>query len=83
MNVPLFFIAYKYVGKQFAIISMTFLLASQVSGFLYGLIPGGIGFSLFGETNNVNEYMHDHYKIDTIVLKPNIFVNLTDPNDKN
>jgi uncharacterized membrane-anchored protein YitT (DUF2179 family) len=74
MNIPLFIIAYKFIGRKFAIISMSFLIVNQVCGFLFGLIPN-FHIDIFGKTENVYTYLHEKYQIDTIVLDLKIFPN--------
>jgi len=82
MNIPLFFLAYKKISKTFAWISIAFLLTNQLSGFCWGLIPN-LNLPLFGDTSNVNTYLHDHYGIDTIIFNPNITVTGSNWNDLN
>lgn len=49
-NVPLFIFAWFKVGKRFALLTLTFLVANSISGFCFDFIPGIEGWSLFGET---------------------------------
>ncbi|MDR3249538.1 MAG: hypothetical protein LBS95_00450 [Mycoplasmataceae bacterium] len=72
MNIPLFLLAYKKVGKHFAIISMSFLIVNQIYGFFWGMIPN-LSLNIFGETSNVNKFLSEHYGLDVITFNTNIF----------
>jgi len=71
MNIPLFIVAYKKISKSFAIISFVFVATDRLCGFGWSMIPN-MTLDIFGGTENINSYLHDHYRIDTIILSNNI-----------
>jgi uncharacterized membrane-anchored protein YitT (DUF2179 family) len=73
MNIPLFILAYKKVGKHFALISFVFVLSDRICGFLFGLLGDNFTFNIFGSTSGMNIYVVEHYKLDVVSFFPNIF----------
>lgn len=48
ISIPLFIFSYKKLGKKFTLITLVFLLAQNIGGFVIGIIPGTSGFLFFG-----------------------------------
>ncbi|MDR2829213.1 MAG: hypothetical protein LBV48_01275 [Mycoplasmataceae bacterium] len=73
MNIPLFILAYRKVGKQFALISFAFILSDRICGFLFGLLGDNFTFNVFGSTSGMNTYVANNYKLDVVSFFPDIF----------
>lgn len=73
MNIPLFVVGYKHIGKNFAILSLCFVVSDRCSGFLYGLLGDNFVLDIFGTTTGMNTYISSHYGLDVVYFNPNIF----------
>lgn len=69
INVPLIVFAYFKINKQFAILSIIYLVAMQGMGFVWGIIPQLQQFKLFGLTNSIYP-MLDSQKVQVNIFYP-------------
>jgi uncharacterized membrane-anchored protein YitT (DUF2179 family) len=74
MNIPLTIFAYKKIGKVFAMLSITFLIANQAFGFLTTMLLENYNVSifLFGDTTTVDQNLKQ-FDVKMITFYPQWF----------
>lgn len=77
-NIPLIIFAYFKINRQFAMLSMVYLVVLQVSGFMFGLIPGVDNLMIFGDTHTVDQNLAN-MNVQVLLFSPNCIPGF-DPN---
>lgn len=72
LNIPLTIFAYFKINKQFAKLSIVYLLTLQGLGFVWGIVPGMSDIQVFGDTSTVNGVLNQ-YHVQAIIFSPNYF----------
>jgi hypothetical protein len=72
LNIPLTIFAYFKINKQFAKLSIVYLLVLQGMGFVWGIISGLDNIQIFGDTSTVNGVLNDNH-VQCIIFAPNYF----------
>jgi len=72
VNVGLFFLAWRKIGHEFAILSLVYIVTLQAMGFAFDQIPALQNINMFGDTATVNQIL-SRCEVKSIVFYPNVF----------
>jgi len=72
VNIGLFFLAWKRIGHEFAILSLVYIATLQGMGFAFDQIPALQNINMFGDTSTVNQILAN-CEVKSIIFYPNIF----------
>ena len=75
LNILLFTVLYKKLNRQCIIITFIYLVTTQLVGFGLSMIPHFQEFTIFGNTQTVNEHLRE-YNVQCIIYNPNIWPTL-------
>lgn len=80
INIPLIVFAYFKINKQFAILSVVYLVSMQGMGFVWGVIPQIADFKIFGLTNSIYPQL-DNMKVQVNIFAPTWYPTILDNNN--
>ncbi len=75
LNLFLFAVLYEKLNRQCIIITFIYLVTTQLVGFGIAMIPHFQEFTIFGNTQTVNEHLRE-YNVQCIIYNPNIWPTL-------